>query len=439
MSRGLASRPPQTAIVARLNNKGLGEVDIPGRQARIHHVLEGEQIVFRRRRRRRGYDEAELVELLESSAHRVDPRCPHFGNCGGCSMQHIDADHQVRLKQAWYQELLGGYPGLAPGRWLAPLTGPQWGYRRRARLGVKKVDGKGRVLVGFREVFKSYVADMDGCEILAGRVGQLISPLCRLIDGLSINNRLPQIEVAVADNVTALVLRVLDDPSADDLAALRRFSKQHDVRFYLQRKGLDSVKPVLDDAPPLHYRIPTFELEMEFSPIDFIQVNGALNEKMLMLAIDLLALDRSDHLLDLFCGLGNFSLAIARHCGRVTGVEGDEKLIGQARENAKRNNIKNARFLQADLFQPGENDQWRDDRYSCVLLDPPRSGANEALRLLPGLGARRIVYVSCNPVTLARDSASLVELGYDFVATGIMDMFPQTRHAEAIALFEQRD
>lgn len=437
MSRGLASRPVQTADIIRLDHKGRGEADVPGRSARVHHTLAGEQVAFKRRRRRRGYDEAEIVELLRRSDYRVEPRCPHFGNCGGCSMQHIDSRQQVVLKQDWYREVLAEYE-LKPERWLEPLTGPQWRYRRRARLGVKKVAGKGRVLVGFREVFKSYVADMDGCEILAGGVGELISPLCELIDSLSISDRLPQIEVSVADNATALVLRVLDAPDPDDLEALRLFAGRYGVRFYLQEGGLESVQPLIDGQDTLRYSLPAFGLELEFSPVDFIQVNGALNEKMIELALELLSPQDDDQVLDLFCGLGNFSLALARHCAGVTGIEGDIGLVERAHSNAIRNNINNVEFLPADLFFPSDEEPWMTRQYRCVVLDPPRSGASQIIPFLPFVGAQRIVYVSCNPASLARDAASLVELGYDFKATGIMDMFPHTSHAEAIALFARR-
>ena len=437
MSRGLASRPVQTADIIRLDHKGRGVADVPGRSARVHHTLPGEQVIFKRRRRRRGFDEAEIVELLRPSEHRVEPRCPHFGNCGGCTMQHIDILQQIVLKQGWYRAMLAEHE-LEPERWLEPLSGPQWGYRRRARLGVKKVAGKGRVLVGFREVYKSYVADMDGCEILAGEVGRLIAPLCQLIDGLSICERIPQIEVAVADNATALVLRVLDTPAPDDLAALKQFAGRYRVRFYLQEGGLDSVRALVAGQDPLLYRLPAFDLELEFSPVDFIQVNGALNEKMIELALELLSPRDNEQALDLFCGLGNFSLALARRCAGVTGIEGDMGLVERAHGNAIRNNIDNAEFLPADLFFPAADEPWMAGQYPCVVLDPPRSGASQIIPFLPSVGAQRIVYVSCNPASLARDAATLVQLGYDFKATGIMDMFPHTSHAEAIALFARR-
>ncbi|MCZ6826386.1 MAG: 23S rRNA (uracil(1939)-C(5))-methyltransferase RlmD [Gammaproteobacteria bacterium] len=437
MSRGLASRPVQTADIIRLDHKGRGEADVPGRSARVHHTLPGEQVTFKRRRRRRGFDEAEIVELLRRSDHRVEPRCPHFGNCGGCTMQHIDSRKQVALKKGWYREMLAEYE-LEPECWLEPLTGPQWGYRRRARLGVKKVAGKGRVLVGFREVFKSYVADMDGCEILSGNVGELIRPLCELIDGLSICDRIPQIEVAVADNATALVFRVLETPKPDDLDALRQFAGRYEVRLYLQEGGLDTVQALVEEQDALRYRLPAFGLELEFAPVDFIQVNGALNEKMIELAIELLSPKDDEQVLDLFCGLGNFSLALARHCAGVTGIEGDMGLVERAHRNAILNNIDNAEFLPSDLFYPSGQERWMTGKYPCVVLDPPRSGASQIIPFLPQVGAQRIVYVSCNPASLARDAASLVKLGYDFKATGVMDMFPHTSHAEAIALFTRR-
>jgi 23S rRNA (uracil1939-C5)-methyltransferase len=351
-------------------------------------------------------------------------------------MQHMDGPQQIALKLGWYRDLLAEYD-LQPERWLDPLTGPQWEYRRRARLGVKKVAGKGRVLVGFREVFKPYVADMDGCEILSGGVGRLLQPLCELIDGLSICDRLPQIEVAVADNATALVLRVLDPPDSDDRKALRGFAERYGVRFYLQPGGLDSVQALDEGQPGLIYKLPAFDLTMEFSPVDFIQVNGVLNEKMVALALELLSPQADEQVLDLFCGLGNFSLALARRSGGVIGIEGDMSLVERAHANAVRNKIDNVEFLPADLFFPSADESWMSGEYPCVMLDPPRSGASQIIPFLPAMGARRIVYVSCNPASLARDAASLVKLGYDFKATGIMDMFPHTSHAEAIALFEK--
>jgi 23S rRNA (uracil1939-C5)-methyltransferase len=351
-------------------------------------------------------------------------------------MQHMDGAQQIALKEGWYRDMLAEND-LEPERWLEPLSGPQWEYRRRARLGVKKVTGKGRVLVGFREVFKPYVADMDGCEILSGGVGQLIQPLCELIDGLSICDRLPQIEVAVADNATALVLRVLDLPDSDDRKALRRFAKRHGVRFYLQPGGLDSVQALDGGQPGLVYALPAFDLSMEFAPVDFIQVNGVLNEKMIELALELLAPQSDEQVLDLFCGLGNFSLPLARRSAGVTGIEGDMGLVECAHANAVRNKIDNVEFLPADLFFPSAEESWMSGEYPCVMLDPPRSGASQIIPFLPSLGTRRIVYVSCNPESLARDAASLVKLGYDFKATGIMDMFPHTSHAEVIALFEK--
>jgi len=300
------------------------------------------------------------------------------------------------------------------------------------------VEGKGRVLVGFREKFKSYITDTRQCPVLAGGAGDLIIPVSELISGLSVARRVPQVEVCVADNRTALVLRVLDKPTAADLVAIDTFQAEHDIDVYLQTKGLDTVAPLNDEAEMLSYRLDNFDLEFRFLPTDFIQINAELNAKMVKRAIELLDVDRGDSVLDLFCGIGNFSLPLARTGARVTAVEGGKDLVERATMNAELNSLQNITFHCADLFEDCSGFRWLDDKFDAVLLDPPRAGAEKILPVVAQLGARRIVYVSCHSATLARDARVLVsEYGFRLKGAGVMDMFPHTTHVESIALFER--
>ena len=325
---------------------------------------------------------------------------------------------------------------MAPERWLAPLAGPSWGYRRRARLGAKFVRKKGRVVVGFRERAAPYVAELARCEVLAAPAGELITPLAQLIDALSIREQLPQVEVSVADNATAMVLRVLAPPAPADLALLRAFAQEHAVRFYLQPAGIDSVAPLDQPAAELHYRLTDFDLTLAFAPTDFIQVNAPVNAALVSRAVELLELDGAAQVLDLFCGLGNFTLALARRAQLAVGVEGEAALIERARGNATANGIGNAQFHVANLASPPEPAvPWLKHSYSHVLLDPPRTGAREVLGTVAALAPRRVLYISCHPGSLARDLGVLVnEHGLILEAAGVVDMFPHTTHVESIAL-----
>jgi len=325
---------------------------------------------------------------------------------------------------------------VQPARWLAPLAGPVWAYRRRARLGVKFVRKKGCVVVGFRERAAPYVAQLTRCEVLAAPVGELIAPLAAMLTELSIRERVPQIEVAVADHATALVLRVLSAPSEADAARLRRFGAAYGVRLYLQPAGLDSVVPLDPPVEPLRYALARSGVELEFAPVDFIQVNGAVNEALVERAAQLLQLDGAATLLDLYCGLGNFTLALARAAGRAVGVEGERALIERARGNARRNGIANAEFHLANLATPPDaTASWMHQAYTHVLLDPPRTGAPAMLAAVAALAPQRLLYISCHPGSLARDLGVLVhEHGFALQAAGIVDMFPHTTHVESLAL-----
>jgi 23S rRNA (uracil1939-C5)-methyltransferase len=440
-SRRIVSEVEEIATVASLTHDGEGVVR-EGKTAFVAGALPGERIRFRRTRRHRQHDEAELLEVLEPSASRVVPRCAHFGICGGCVLQHLSADAQLEAKQAELRDNLERMGKVSPREWLAPLRGPVWNYRRRARLGSKFVIKKDRVVVGFRERLAPYVAELQRCEVLAAPVGEMIAPLAAMLNGLSIRHRIPQIEAAVADNVVALVLRVLDSPSADDLMRLREFATAHSVRFYLQTGGLDSVSP-LDGAPgepqeALRYGLPDFDLKLEFTPTDFVQINAQINQALVARAVELLDLAPGSSVLDLYCGIGNFTLALARNSGRAVGVEGDKGLVDRARHNAGLNEVRNAEFHVADLARPLEPTlPWLRQSYTHVLLDPPRAGASEVLASISRLNPQRVLYISCHPGSLARDLGLLVhEHGMSLVAAGVLDMFPHTTHVESLAILE---
>jgi 23S rRNA (uracil1939-C5)-methyltransferase len=434
--RGLAAgAPEETGTVSGLTHEGEGVVH-GGKTVFVAGALPAERIRLRRIRRRRQHDEGELLEVLEASPERVAPRCAHFGVCGGCALQHLDPAAQLRAKGAELADVLTRVARVTPARWLAPLAGPPWAYRRRARLGARFVHKKGCMVVGFRERAAPYVAQLSRCEVLAPPAGELITPLAQLLGALSIREHVPQIEVAVADNATVLVLRVLKTPCEEDRARLTAFERAHGVYCYLQPAGLDSVHPLNEGAPLLRYTLPDFQLALEFAPTDFIQVNAKVNEALVARAIELLELDAASRVLDLFCGLGNFTLALARRAGYAVGVEGEGALVARARDNARLNGIANVEFHGADLARaPQGAPPWLSGRYSHVLLDPPRLGAREVLATLAALAPRRVLYISCHPGSLARDLGVLVhEHGFTLEAAGVVDMFPHTAHVESLAL-----
>ena len=428
---------PFEARVIDLVHDGRGVAKLDGKTVFISDALPGERVLASRVSRRRSHDDAVLVEVLEASADRVEPRCPHFGVCGGCSLQHMAPAAQLAAKERTLHdnlERLGRV--VAEARW-PPIPGPAWGYRRRARLGARKVDKKGGVLVGFRERRAPLVTAMDSCMVLAEGVGDLIPALAQLIGGLSIARRVPQVEVAVGDASRALVFRVMDPPTPADLAALDRFGRTHGVDVWLQPGGLATLAPLHANTPRPSYRLAEFDLDIEFLPTDFVQVNAVINERAVARAVELLAPAPGDRVVDLFCGLGNFSLALARRGARVRGVEGDAGLVERARQNAARSGLP-AEFFVANLFEDCSALEWAREPCEALLLDPPRAGAEASIQLVPVLRPERIVYVSCHPGTLARDAGILVnEFGYRLSGAGVMDMFPHTAHVESIALFER--
>lgn len=437
------TRPQEeTARIEAVTHDGRGVADLSGKKVFVTGALTGEVVRFRRRKRRRNLDEAELLEVLESSAARVAPRCAVYGTCGGCSLQHTSVAEQREIKQRALHDSLARIGRVEPRRWLSPVVGDagtgDWHYRRRARLAVKEVAGKGRVLVGFRERRARYLTDMHRCEILAKPVDDLVDPLSELVGALSISRRVPQIEVAVAENAVALLFRVLDPPSEDDRDKLADFAARHRVQVLLQTGGLDSIVPLYPESPlePLRYALPDYGVTIQFDVSDFVQINARVNRRMVSEALRLLDAGSGDRVLDLFCGIGNFSLPLARTAGHVLGIDLESQQVGRARQNAQDNGIDNCEFHCADLDRVDGSEAWCRAGWDRVLLDPARSGAAAVVGAIEKTGASRIVYVSCNPGTLARDAATLVtDKGYVLEAAGIIDMFPHTAHVEAMAVF----
>jgi 23S rRNA (uracil1939-C5)-methyltransferase len=431
--------PVERVGVESLAHDGRGVAHPGGKAVFIDGALPGETVAIDYLATHRNYDEARVRTVHDPSPHRVEPRCPHFGVCGGCSLQHLEAGEQIRAKQQVLLDNLSRIGRVIPDEVLPPLRGPVWGYRGKARLGIKDVIKKGRVLVGFREKHSSYLADLRRCEVLHPSVGEQIPALAGLITGLKARSRIPQVEVAVTDSVTALVFRHLDPLDETDLERLKAFAHDQDFHVYLQPGGPDSVRPLWSEDSTLSYALPAQGIELDFRPTDFTQINRAINRLMVERVLQLLEPDGSHRVLDLFCGLGNFTLPLARHAGAVVGIEGDAGLVARARHNASRNGIGNASFHLADLSASQIEAPWAGQTYERILLDPPRSGAAAALDIVGNIRSERVVYVSCHPGSLARDAARLVEeFGYRLLAAGVMDMFPHTAHVESIALFEAR-
>ncbi|MCB2426148.1 23S rRNA (uracil(1939)-C(5))-methyltransferase RlmD [Methylophaga pinxianii] len=426
------------AVIESLSHDGRGIARIEGKTVFVDGALAGENVSFLYTRLHKKYDEAKVVSVENASADRVEAKCRHFGICGGCSLMHMSPEAQLSLKQDTLKEQLSHFGQLTPEQWLPPLTGPLWGYRRKARLGVRYVTKKEKVLVGFREKGSPYLAELTQCEVLDPRVGLRLEELGKMIAELEAYNRIAQIEVAMDDANTALVFRNMDPLCETDKQKLIHYGQQNDLWIYQQPGGPDTVTPLWPEDPQLHYA-PEEGLRLEFAPGDFTQVNAGINHKMITKAIELLDLQESDRVLDLFCGLGNFTLPLAKRVNSVIGVEGDKSLVAHAQRNAAINDLTNAEFELADLTVTQLKDYpWAQAGFTKVLLDPPRSGAFEVLGQIADLGAETIVYVSCNPATLARDAGELVnEYGYTLVQTGIMDMFPHTSHVESIALFKK--
>ncbi len=429
-------------LIESLDHEGRGVAHLNGKVIFVDGALPGERVLHSTYRKKDSYEQAQASAILKPSPFRVEPRCAWFGICGGCTHQHAHEAAQVAAKQRVLEDCFDHIAKLKPESMLPPIHGPTWGYRRKARLSVRYVPKKGGMLVGFHERRSSYVADMLGCEVLPEGVGALLPELRKLVDSLSIRDRLPQIEFAMGDTEKVLVLRILEPLSAEDEARVKAFADLHGVQMWLQTKGPDTAKLFYpEDAPSLTYSLPEFDVVMPFKPTEFTQVNHDVNRMLVRRAVRMLDPRPGERIADFFCGLGNFTLPIARRGAEIMGIEGSSGLIARAIENARLNGLaERTRYQVMDLFQLeapvlaalGHFDKW--------LIDPPRDGAIELVKSLPddGSGPSRIVYVSCSPATLARDAAVLVhQKGYRLKQAGVANMFPHTAHVESIALFER--
>ncbi len=446
-SRSRLDRTPFQARILDLSHDGRGVARRDGEGGKVTFVtgaLPGEQVVAEPTARGRHFDEARTLEVLEASPDRVPPRCPHFGTCAGCVLQHLAEDKQILAKQRVLLDNLARIGHVAPQRVLAPLAGESWGYRRKGRFSVRRVEKKDKTLVGFREQDPRFVADLSVCYTVIPQIGESIQALAQLIDTLDGRADIPQIEFIAGEATAqfggvALTVRHLQPLSEADRLAWAAFGRERGFAIYLQPGGVESVHPLWPaGGVPLAFRLPRWDVELAFRPLDFIQVNARLNERMIAHALELLDAGAEARVLDLFCGLGNFTLPLARGVREVVGVEGDAGLVARAKENAARNGLDNARFFAADLTADQRAAPWMKEGFDRLLLDPPRSGAIDVLRQLPLKRFARIVYVSCHPGSLARDAGYLVnECGFTLAAAGAMDMFPHTAHVESIALFER--
>ena len=426
--------------IESLSDEGRGIAHVDGRAVFIDQALAGERVRFKYTRLTSKIAEGRAVEILEAAESRVEPRCSAYERCGGCSLQHMHTLAQISLKQETLLKHLRHIGDVTPDNILDPVTGDAWGYRSKARLGVRYVVKKDKVLVGFRERGSSFITETERCEILHPAVGGIILELAETIAQLELKQQIPQIEVAAGDYQTVLVFRHLTAMSVHDRDVLTSVAKKHDLTIMLQAGSPDELEPLWpSQAEPLYYRLDDFDIKIEFQPVDFTQVNNVINRKMVGRAVELLELESSDSVLDLFSGLGNFTLPIATRCADVTGVEGSLAMVKKARWNADLNGISNASFHYADLYSDEVRDtQWVKQTYNKILLDPPRSGAPGILDYINKMNAERIVYVSCHPATLARDAGVLVnQLGYRLMHAGVMDMFPHTAHVESMAVFQR--
>ncbi len=446
----ITQAPILTATIESLDQEGRGVTHVEGKTIFIDGALPQEKVTFRSHHIKASYEIANVVEVLKQSNQRVTPKCLHFGLCGGCKLQHLDFAAQVAAKQRLLETDLWHIGKVKPENMLPPLYGPTWGYRHKARLSVKYVEKKQRVLVGFNEKSTRFVADMNSCEVLVPEVSALIEPLQQLIVQLSLRDKLPQIELAVgeavqdklgqAKPVIVLILRIMAALTAEDEVLLKAFADDHVVQIWTQTKGPDTIKPFYPlTAPELQYSLPEYDLTYPFKPNEFTQVNPQINQVMIRRAMQLLNPQTDENIADFFCGIGNFTLPIARSGAKVLGLEGLANLVERAKESAQLNQINSTKFDVADLFKMSPEALTSLGRFDKWLVDPPRDGAFELIKSLDDSNSpQRIVYVSCNPATLARDAGVLVnEKGYTLSAAGVINMFPHTAHVESIALFER--
>ena len=437
--RGVKNSPLMEATIESLTLEGLGVARVDGKAVFIDGALPGEQVTFRYTSHKAKHDEGKVETVVTASPERVEPKCPHFGVCGACSWQHIALDAQIRHKQQAMLNNLKHLGKVEPATVFEPLSADGWAYRRKARLGARWVRKKEKALVGFREKDGGFLADLQRCEILHPTLGEHLTDFQDLVSSLDARESIPQIEVAVGDNATALVVRHMEALSDGDTAKLLDFAREFNYQLYLQPKGPDTVHCIYPENPELYYEHPLFNTRVNFAPLDFFQVNQSLNRAMVARAVELLDPQADETVLDLFCGLGNFTLPLARSAAKVIGVEGEMAMVERARAAAHANDIHNTDYYACNLM--GEDlgrEPWLKQHYDKILLDPPRAGAKEIIAHIGKLKAKRIVYVSCDPATLARDAGELVNThSYRLLGAGVMDMFPHTSHVESIAVFEK--
>jgi 23S rRNA (uracil1939-C5)-methyltransferase len=437
-SRKSLPKTPILATIESLSHDGMGIARVDGKTTFIQGALPGEDVFFKLTERKKTFEKGVCVEVIKPSPKRVTPGCHFYEICGGCSYQHLDSNDQISKKEQVLIELLDHNTPASGYQVMPPIKNKVWAYRHKARLSVRYVEKKERVLVGFRErLHGRFIADINECKVLAKPIGDLIQPLKDLIASLSNYTDIAQIEVAIAENQSALILRHLSPLTQDDLDKLGQFGKAYQLSWYLQSGGLDTVKPLDESTPLLDYMLKEFNLSYQYKPTDFTQVNPAINEAMVTQAIEWLEVNEDDIVLDLFCGLGNFSLALATKAKRVVGVEGSLEMRQRASDNALLNTVNNCKFYAANLFDSAEfNSDWANPSYNKVLLDPPRAGAEVLCENMDKFKPTKILYVSCAPQTLARDAKILIDKqGYKLSKVGVMDMFPHTSHIESMALF----
>ena len=457
MKHRAASRPSQLPRyifkVERLSHEGRGiahyaeGMDHPaekqGKKVFIRYALPGETVEAQITHQAKKLEEADSLKLIsEPNPNRIDPICPHFGVCGGCSMQHIQPDEQIRLKQDVLKSHFEHFAGIQPEQWLEPLRSTRLDYRHKARIGVRYLPNKDKLLMGFREAQSNRLTEIHTCKILDAELDQALPEIRKLLQSLKGKSDIGHIELAKGDQDIALLVRHINKLNQSDVNLLKQFALDRQWQLYLQPSTSSSVHRVDDPqaAMRLHYRLYDFDVEFGFNPTDFTQVNPTVNPQMVKLACDLLDVQPDQRILDLFCGLGNFSLPLARLVGsqgEVVAVEGSDEMVKRGTENALKNGITNVKFYSQDLTKDFSQHSWANQGFDALLIDPPRAGAEEIMHYVPNFGAKKIVYVSCNPATLARDAGILVQHGYQLKQAGVMDMFTHTGHVESIALFER--
>jgi len=435
-SRAKLPQEPVELTIEDLTHDGRGVAKWNDKVVFVQNALPGEVVMAKLNRKTRNYNEALAIEILKASKDRVEPQCDFYTVCNGCSMMHLKENKQIEFKFNTLKSNFHKISHAEPQTWIPPLSDSHWNYRRRARLSAKWVMAKEKMLVGFREKNGRFVADMNHCEVLEKPLADLLQPLASLFEQTSIKAFIPQVECSMGDEFISLIIRHMKPFSVEDLDKIKQFAHQYDLQVYLQSKGPNTVVSIENYTEKLNFKLPKYDLCYEFLPSDFIQVNRRMNEKMIVQAMHLMDVQKEDVVLDLFCGLGNFTLPIAQQAAQVTGVEGDPKLVDRAIHNASLNQLDHVKFYAADLTKDHAKSEWFQQPFTKVLIDPPRSGAWEILPLIAATSAKTLVYVSCHPASLARDTDRLVnELGFTLESAGVMDMFPHTSHVESMAIF----